>query len=305
MKLVILALFAVLLTVSFSLSAAPTEFCDVCKYLVAEAEQEAQQDASQVQQALLGACNQLGDNAFGKICQTLVLVYGKQLLDNILAFETPDRVCSEQLPLCPKNNTQVFEAPKPQVQGSGECTLCTFLVKEVEGLLARQKTEDEIIKELNKVCSKVPSILSKGCLSLVKMVPYIITKLESNMPPEKICQGLHFCDKAMKVVAAPKQNVEVESGLTCTVCMAAIELVEQEVTKKDNQDYVEGKLLKVCSKLPKKWAGSCGSLISQYFPLLVQNILQAASPSAICQLVDACPSGKPVSSVKAHLMKIH
>ena len=262
-----------------------------------------------VEKALLNACSQLGDNQFGKICNTLVLVYGNELINALINYETPARVCSEQLPLCPKNNTAVAPkvvAPVTAKAGSAECEICKFAIKEIESYVDSNKTQQEIQKELSLVCSKVPSIFTQTCLSVVNMIPYVLKKLEDHNSPDQICGGLHFCPAAAAQVVFQQSaaaQAELKSLIPCPACMMAMELVQQEISQQSVQTFVEDKLNKVCAKLPSTYSGVCSQLVQQYFPLLVQKLLLAVSPSKICKLIDACPasSARAIKALKAQI----
>ncbi|KAG2383292.1 hypothetical protein C9374_004629 [Naegleria lovaniensis] len=314
MKAFLLAVILVLASLAV-VSAAPSEFCDVCKYAVQQVDQLALQNEAAIQNALLGACQQLGDNQFGKICNTIVLVYGNELINALVTYENPTRVCTDQLPLCPKNNTVATPAPvvvpKEEVKataGDAECEICKFLIQQVEAFIASNHSQAEIQKELNKLCSSVPSIFTQTCLSVARMVPYILKKLEEHNSPGQVCQGLHLCtSSAVKTMPTFQVDAEVKGLIPCPACLMAMELVEQEISQSSVQSFVEDKLKNVCAKLPSTFSGYCASLVNQYFPVLVQKLLLAVSPEKICKLVDACPasSSKAVKALKATMVKLN
>ena len=273
-----------------------------------------------IEKALLGVCSQLGDNQFGKICNTVVLVYGHELLNALITYETPVRVCTDQLPLCPKNSTveapvatPVVEAPKAEAKaGDAECEICKYAVGQIENFINSNHSQQEIQKKLNQLCSNIPSVFTQTCLSIARMVPYIIKKLEDHNSPSQICSGLHLCSSKQafiaKQFAAPVMTSEVKKLAICPACIMAMELVQREINQQSIDKFVEDKLDKVCAKLPSTFGPACENLVDTYTPVLVQKLLLAVTPTKICKFVHACPSAEPknvIKSLKANIVKLN
>jgi saposin len=165
------------------------QFCDICTFVVQEAEQYANQSEPQIEQALLSLCSKL-PGTMGNLCNTIVLIYGHQIIDFILKEENPHRVCC-QLHLCADNCTSttitttttskainivddsVVARPtkgKTEQSNEGFCDLCTFAVDQVEKFLAQNQTEEQIKASLSVICNTLPATLGDKCQTIVKQL---------------------------------------------------------------------------------------------------------------------------------------
>src|SRR5262249_24473291 len=113
--------------------------------------------------------------------------------------------------------------------GTAECDICTWVVSEAEQMLESNKTEQEIITDLDKVramiarsealliwsLKKILHLQACGifgpfaaeCQSLVATyVPQVIALLEQKVPPSQVCQQIGLCTSA-RPMAVPKKNV--------------------------------------------------------------------------------------------------
>ena len=55
-----------------------------------------------------------------------------------------------------------------QVMADYECILCEFVLKELDILLTKNATREEIEDALDKVCGLLPSTVTKLCVSFIK-----------------------------------------------------------------------------------------------------------------------------------------
>ncbi len=79
------------------------------------------------------------------------------------------------------------------LNGPVECLMCKFITGEVEKLISDGKTEQEIIKELEKACAMLGKF-KNICDSLVDTyLPIIIKLLIEKETPEVVCKQLRLC----------------------------------------------------------------------------------------------------------------
>lgn len=78
---------------------------------------------------------------------------------------------------------------------SKQCSFCLFLIKTLEDLLPRQRTEDAVAKLLEEICHILPSIYQDQCESVVgKFTKTVLDAILSYATPQAICALLHLCD---------------------------------------------------------------------------------------------------------------
>nr|pir saposin-C - bovine [Bos taurus]AAB21926.1 saposin-C, co-glucosidase, sphingolipid activator protein A, SAP-2=activator protein [cattle, spleen, Peptide, 80 aa] [Bos taurus] len=74
------------------------------------------------------------------------------------------------------------------------CQVCEFVVKEVAKLIDNNRTEEEILHALDKVCSKLPTSLAEQCQEVVDTYGRsILSILLDEASPELVCSMLHLC----------------------------------------------------------------------------------------------------------------
>ncbi|KAK3726300.1 hypothetical protein QZH41_012728 [Actinostola sp. cb2023] len=87
----------------------------------------------------------------------------------------------------------ILKAINP-VKASAECILCEFIASELDDLLGKNATQQEIKDALDKVCSFLPSTIGTECKSFVdKYAAEILQILSQELNPKIICTTLNLC----------------------------------------------------------------------------------------------------------------
>ncbi|KAJ0057288.1 hypothetical protein NL108_002237, partial [Boleophthalmus pectinirostris] len=74
------------------------------------------------------------------------------------------------------------------------CSLCLFIMKTLEGLLPKQRTEDAVIHLMEDICHILPPLYQRQCEDIVgKFSKTIIDAILSYATPRSICELLHLC----------------------------------------------------------------------------------------------------------------
>ena len=78
------------------------------------------------------------------------------------------------------------------------CDICTWIVTEIDKIILDNTTMDEIIVQVEKLCSSLDNYFpgaGQTCNALVEMyLPQIIEQLvENQLSPEKVCGVLTLC----------------------------------------------------------------------------------------------------------------
>uniref|UniRef100_A0A4W5QRU8 Prosaposin n=1 Tax=Hucho hucho TaxID=62062 RepID=A0A4W5QRU8_9TELE len=188
-----------------------------------------------------------------------------------------------------------LDAVKPaknmvRARGSPQCIACEFIMKEVESMLGDEKTEQNVVHVLEKVCSMLPPSMSAQCKDLIEAYGQAIIKLlVEEADPKTICTVLGLCKDASRAFIPVLDQSQVEAGGFCDVCKMAVRYIDGILEQNATQAQIEGAVRKVCSFVPVGVRGQCDQLIEQYEPMLVQILLQMLDPDFVCMKVGVCP----------------
>ncbi|CAL8342904.1 unnamed protein product [Lota lota] len=84
--------------------------------------------------------------------------------------------------------------PDPSTQFSPQCTLCLLLIRKMEDMLPKNRTEDAVVKLMGQVCALLPSSYKGKCNDFIdKYGKQIVEFLLSSAAPHSICALLHLC----------------------------------------------------------------------------------------------------------------
>jgi len=189
--------------------------CAVCTYLVGIAENYVANNSSESD--ILGFfehdCELLGIKTWVETCQGTVATFGPEIIQLVMNKQPADVVCKE-IKLCNSSSVAATPVaavitPAAPVAGGNDtipCELCEMLVDYTEKAIAANKTEGEIIDDLNKVCTDIPvKSWATDCTNMV--VEYgdaIIAYLVNEEPPEVVCTELHLCSSSSSSSFRPK-----------------------------------------------------------------------------------------------------
>ncbi|KAJ3604488.1 hypothetical protein NHX12_029228 [Muraenolepis orangiensis] len=114
-----------------------------------------------------------------------------KLLGHCAVNSEPEAVPPAQV--IPGPSTPAF-SPDPSTQFSPQCTLCLFLMRKMEDMLPKNRTEEAIVKLLGQVCVLLPGSYTVKCNDFIdKYGKQIVDFLLSSAAPHTICALLHLC----------------------------------------------------------------------------------------------------------------
>jgi saposin len=172
-------------------------------------------------------------------------------------------------------------AAKPQ-EKIDSCAICQFVVGYIEGELGNNRTEENIIQTVEKVCTFVPSILQAECNALIATYgPQLIQSLINDEPPEVMCAQIGLCTS--ETVVDPQLD-------TCSLCEFVVGYVESELDANATEAQIEAVLDSVCSLVPSTLRPECTAFINTYFDQLVQLLINEESPEIACAQLKLCTS---------------
>ncbi|XP_023129424.2 prosaposin-like [Amphiprion ocellaris] len=80
------------------------------------------------------------------------------------------------------------------VQPTTQCSFCIFLVKTLEDLLPKERTEGAVIKLLEEICHILPSTYRDQCEAVIgKFSKTVLDAILSYATPQTICALIHLC----------------------------------------------------------------------------------------------------------------
>lgn len=173
----------------------------------------------------------------------------------------------------------VNRVTRPGIQGlsDGKCTLCQFVVGEVEQLMLSNSSLAFITSEMTRICELFPKTMQQGCNAVVQSyLPTIIQFLEQEITPQEICAKLSLCQQM------------VGGSTECQLCNMVSAVAEQMLADGSVQQAIESGLDKICSELGST-ANLCQSLVNTYLPTIIQYVETKLPPALICSKLKFCP----------------
>lgn len=83
---------------------------------------------------------------------------------------------------------------KERPQSNITCALCEFVMSIVQEELSENATEQEVIKVMEEICSKMPTTIRQECRELVdKWGPSIIDLINQKLDPQLVCRKINIC----------------------------------------------------------------------------------------------------------------
>ena len=180
---------------------------------------------------------------------------------------------------------------EPTALASNGCDVCKSVINLVQNLLKSGKVETEIIAEVDKLCGKLPSVLSSVCEILAdRYVPQIIKYIESGIEEAAICDKLGFCS-ANKLTA----RIPTRGTLSCTVCKDIVAEIERITSSTKVESEVIKQAQQACSNFPTPYNTLCNALATQFVPKVMEWLNQGVEHAEICRRLEVC---SPVVNTK-------
>nr|XP_033956933.1 prosaposin isoform X1 [Pseudochaenichthys georgianus] len=265
---------------------------DMCKQYVSQYAESVIQAIMSMEQQPKDLCAHAGFcTAMKKSIPMMNLQAAKTVpaVETVPAVKTVLAVKTVPLRLFPA--TKVESKPAMvRVRESPGCTICQIVMKQLEAMLEDQKTEEEVIAAVEKVCTYLPGSLSAQCKDLVETYGQaIIELLVQQADPKTVCTVLALCNDASRAFVPVPNLAHYKAGGYCQVCKLAVGYIDGILEKNATEAQIEEAVKKVCSFLPDSFQTECDQMIQQYEPMLIQLLLQMLDPDFVCMKMGACP----------------
>jgi hypothetical protein len=93
-----------------------------------------------------------------------------------------------------------------------------------------------------------------------------------------------------------RQYRTMENSVQCDLCEFAMNWVEKKIASNQTESNIIAELEKVCDVVGELKT-TCDAMIEQFFPLLVQMLLNKETPQAICTTIKMCGASKAYAGI--------
>ncbi|XP_030626295.1 prosaposin isoform X3 [Chanos chanos] len=302
------------------------DVCADCVKFLSDIQEEAKSNASFVNSLIAEIekqCDLLGPG-MADICKQYVSQYAPLVVQQLMSMEQQPKDICERAGFCsgvdrvvpmvdlvaaksapadaipavkmfPATKVEKATVGKPaktlvRARDSPQCTICEFVMKEVDDLLEEERSEEKVLQAVEKVCSLLPSTVRAQCKDLIETYGQaIIDLLVQEADPKTVCTVLGLCKEASRAFVSVMDKAEFEAGGFCDVCKMAVRYVDGILQQNATEAEIEEAVKKVCNFLPEAYRSECDQLVEQYEPLLIQLLLQTLDPDFVCMKLGACP----------------
>jgi len=182
------------------------------------------------------------------------------------------------------------------VEQSGGCSICQLVVSYVETYLQQNKTEQEIIQNLDALCANIP-VFGPECDSIVSAyAPKIIEWIVNNEPPQAFCASVHIC-------SAPPQREQLGAPIPCSICQIVATYVDKWVSENSTEEVIAQHLEQFCVDLGPL-SPECQSFVSIYVPKLIDWVVAKENPQTFCAQVGLCSTSKKFFTYQGKIARI-
>ncbi|XP_052262832.1 uncharacterized protein LOC127866386 isoform X2 [Dreissena polymorpha] len=279
-----------------------SEECDICKQLLGQVVSFLRDSTTQakVKEILENeVCTLFG--GLKDRCKQLVEEYTPMIFELLVNELDPTTLCeavglcvvSSRLPVVAAAVMVPARMVEPAsmvgagfVKDSTECTVCKYLVQEVDNVLKQNQTIQTIEDLLDKICDRLPTPdLKTQCEAFVEEYgPLVLSLLAQELDPQAVCQTIGLCKKT---------NAQVSVQLTkCDACVAGVTVLENLVAN-ISQEQILSFLNMVCDYVPENYTATCKKYLQEYGPLIVSALKSRQDPKTLCALAQFCTAKLP------------
>uniref|UniRef100_A0A803T2U3 Prosaposin n=1 Tax=Anolis carolinensis TaxID=28377 RepID=A0A803T2U3_ANOCA len=281
------------------------DVCKDCVQLITDIQEAVKSNATFVNSLIEHAveeCERLGP-AFVDTCKSYISQYSDLAIQMMMHMQ-PQDICQmvgfcssvKSVPLqilVPAKaispvKAEPVETSLSQRESFSLCEACTIMVEEVTSLLESNKTEEEMVYGMEKVCSVLPQQFREECRDFVDIYgKSLIDMLLEATDPKVVCESLGCCGS--KVLPAEKLvPVKSQVGGLCDVCKMVVAYADKELAKNATAAEIEAFLERVCHYLPESVSDQCVQFVDQYEPIVVQLLAEMMDPGFVCSKLGVC-----------------
>lgn len=192
--------------------------------------------------------------------------YVDMIVKMLISYAQPETIC-EAIKKCPAKQLKRDEPP---------CRYCRYVIDELRSDV--QKTETELKKKLDGICTVIP-VDRSACQAFVEQyADQIIKLILSDADPEKICEILGVCPKRIKA-----------ADTKCNFCKEMMTFVTNEVKDETTDDEIVAIVARACNYVPAINREDCQRMVEIEGLVIVRMIGENLDADSICAAIKYCP----------------
>jgi len=223
-------------------------------------------------------CDKL-PGGFAAQCKQIVDQYGEQLINQILATYTPEKVCKDIFHVCSYEKDEKQQDP---------CAMC----KQVVGQFLNKNTLEQILHKIDSLCDKLPGGFAAQCKQIVDQYgEQLINQILATYTPEKVCKDIfHVCSYEEKEVVSrtipmlilanrPQYLPFKKNQQLCDTCTN----VGKQLLNKDTLNALLERAEEFCDRLPG-WIGEqCHKVLESEGHKVIDELVTKFTPDKVCK----------------------
>ncbi|XP_037955000.1 uncharacterized protein LOC119684931 [Teleopsis dalmanni] len=179
------------------------------------------------------------------------------------------------------------------VENGELCTLCEYMLHFIQEALATPSTEDEIKREVNTVCNKLPTGIRGQCHNFIDMYgDAVIALLIQGLDPREVCPKMQMCPPNLEnhddMEVFDPAPVDSSDKPTCPFCLFAIKEAQEKIKEDKSKTNIKNVLDHLCVHLPNKLQAECIDFVQTYTNELVDMLITDFKPQEICVSLKLC-----------------
>ncbi|KAK7120304.1 hypothetical protein R3I94_020340 [Phoxinus phoxinus] len=228
-----------------------------------------------------------------KICHTEVEKMLPLAITFISSIMNPNDICT-LLGLCGGRDSGKMKdmwlnhmaKTVPMMEGSIQCSVCTYVVSTLGFLFPRERTQSIITILLESLCSEFPPLIQPQCNKLVeKYVQLLVDMLLNNTSPNFICTLLRLCEIRERPINAPPALSDCDSCLTLAV------LTRMRLGSNATERQAASFLDTICQLHPGAMP-KCDAYVQHHGTQLRALLSKPQGPLDMCKRANLCVSGE-------------
>lgn len=172
--------------------------------------------------------------------------------------QPPKKICKD-LQFCSMRPTeQIVSQMMEKYSDTPQCVVCQVIAVNLDDLLRKNSTIDEIDYAVHTVCKHVPKKYSAKCEEFVENYAELAISYLLSSTPKQLCLGLNFCR------AYVKKDTSHRDILECSVCNTVVDALAT-VYSHDGSKEMDIVSETTCNLIPKKHQKQVGLIVFKVF----------------------------------------
>lgn len=170
-----------------------------------------------VQAVLQEQCSSITNADLKKKCFAFVQDHNDYIVNALMNNKPPKQICKD-LKFCASRPTkQIVRQMMEKYSDTPQCVVCQMIAVNLENLLRKNSTIEEIDDAVRTVCKYVPKEYSSRCEEFVENYAELAISYLLSASPKELCLGMNFCRSSVKKDTSHRDILE------CGVCNTVVD----------------------------------------------------------------------------------